>query len=299
MNFLPIAILAYAFNGGSILIDKILIKHSLPKPVTYTFYVNALQLLAILIIPFGFTLSLDMSFAWAVFSGIISVLALFAFFTSLKLNDASLVGPIVGALNPLFSVVIGGVFLNQMLTGNQLIAVLVLVLGGFILTYNLKSGFKLGLPFWWMVASGLLFAVSYVTLRESFLHTSFINGLVVSRVAAGLSALILLISPQLRKDIFQSDSPKQTNTKTVVILLAIGQTLGAAQGILIDYAVSLASPALVNSLFGVQYLVILGFSLLVYHKYPNLLDEKLNPSTITQKLIGVVVLSSGLYLLAT
>ena len=74
--------------------------------------------------------------------------------------------------------------------------------------------------------------------------------------------------------------------------------MGAAQGFLLALAVSLASPALVNSLFGMQYLVILGVSLALAKKAPQLLDENLSKAVVWQKILGAGILSLGVYLLS-
>ncbi len=297
--FLPISILAYALNGGSLIIDNILIRKLIPNPLVYTFYVAILQFLAIFLIPFGFNLQFNNGFYFALLSGITSIVALYALYTSLKLNEASVVGPVVGSLNPLFTALIGSLLLNQLLTQNQYLAILVLILGALLLTFN-QAFLKidLGKKFWWMIASGISFAISYLFLRQAFLEDSFINVLVNSRLAAAILGLLFLIPGTTRNAIFHRPKlDSKPSSKTIVIFLGLGQIMGASQGLLLVFATSLASPALVNSLFGVQYLIILTVALALYQKYPNLLDEKLTFKVILQKLAGVIILSFGLYLL--
>lgn len=300
ISYIPISILAYVLNAGSILIDKALIKKSLPSPIIYTFYVNILQVLTVVLIPFGFTLSLGNAALLAISSGIFSFLALYAFFVSLKLNEASVVGPVVGALNPFFSLVLGGLFLGQILTGKQYLAFFILIIGALILTANLWMG-KLHLDkrLLWMILAGLLFAISYVLLRQAFLYFSFINGLIYSRVAAGFAAALLLLHPLIRQGIFHPEKQASTKpSKVAFLLLLAGQGMGAVQGFLIAFAVSLASPALVNAFFGVQFLVILIVSLLLSKNHPELLEEKLTKKILIQKITGAIILTLGLYLLA-
>lgn len=299
MNFLPISILAYAFNGGSLLIDKILLRTSLPKPLTYTFYVSILQLLALFLIPFGFKFSLEASTYLAFLSGLIFVLAIYSMFVSLKENEASVVGPMVGMFNPLFALILGVIFLNQFLTATQYWAFFILILGTVVLTFNLWcSKIQLNKKLAWIILSGFLFGVSYVLLRESFLQTSFLNGLVISRASAGLFALAFLLFPSVREQIFFSPKPNQgLASQTTLSLLVLGQIMGALSGLLIAFGVSLASPALVNSLFGVQYLTILTVSLVLRRKNPQLLDENLTKNVMLQKIVGVMIISLGLYLL--
>lgn len=303
ISFLPIAALAYALNAGSIIIDKILLQKSLPNPIAYVFYINILGLLAVVLIPFGFSLPSEDTIYFAVIAGIAFVGALYAMFTALKVSEASLVGPIVGSLNPLFSAIIGGIFLGEILSTQQYLAVGVLIIGSLILAVDFRNGSQiLTKKMSWMVIAGLLFAISYVFLRQTFLQTSFLNGLIISRLAAGVLVAMFLLLPNLRQAIFQKQpngvEGQKVNPKRIVVLLGLGQIMGAAQGLLITYAVSLANPALVNSLFGVQYVVILAVALLLYQNHPHLLEERLNKNVIIQKVVGVIILSFGLYLLS-
>jgi drug/metabolite transporter (DMT)-like permease len=298
MNFISISALAYVLNAGSILIDKILLRTSLPNPIVYTFYVSILQLLVIFLAPLGSNYTLGGPTYFALSSGIIGVFALYAFFKSLKINEASVVGPIVGALNPLLALFLGALFLNQTLTQTQYLAFFILVLGAGIITFNLWFG-KIGFnrKLFWMALAGLLFGLSYVLLREAFGGLSFINGLVISRVSGGLFALFLLLPSRFRTQILMGKSGAKNLSKTTLLLLFSGQSLGALSTLLIVFAVSLAHPSLVNSLFGIQYLVILMVAVILSRKNPQLLDETLNKKVIFQKILGALILSFGLYLL--
>ncbi len=301
MSFLPIAVLAYVLNAGGIVIDKILIKNSLSNPVTYTFFVSVLQLLILVLIPFGFTLNFDNAFYLAVASGIISVFGLLTFYYSLLKNEASVVGPIVGVFNPLSAFILGWLILSQSLSPTQTIAFIILIFGAIILTLNFwqKSLKSFSKNFFWMAFSGLLFGISYVLLRQSYLSTSFLNGLIISRTAAGIFALSFLILPNLRQQIFSKGPHRSSiNSKSTLVLLMIGQTMGALSGLLITFGVSLASPALVNSVFGIQYVIILAAALILKENHPHLLEESLSKKSIAQKIAGAIILSIGLFLLS-
>lgn len=298
MSFLPIAILAYALNGGAVAIDKILLNTSLPKPAIYTFYISILGILALFLLPFGFEWQNNILLP-AFFAGVISTLALLTFFQSLKLGEASVAGPVIGALNPLFTVILGITFFNQLISNSQLIAMLVLILGTAILTFNLWfSRIKTQKQLLTMTLSGFFFALSYVFLKEVFLHSNFITGLILKNFFGAIAASTFLLWPNFRNQIFISKPQKHHFFNKTSLLFAIGQSMGAAQGFLLAFAISLASPALVNSLFGMQYLVILIVALALAKKAPQLLDENLSKGVILQKLTGAGVLSFGVYLLS-
>lgn len=299
MSFLPISILAYALNGGSIIIDKILLNKALPNPFIYTFYISILGLLALFLLPFGVTFQ-SLPIILAVLSGIFFVFGLLTSFQALIKSEASVVGPVVGALNPVFTLILGSIFLSEMLSSTQTMAFFIIIFGALILTLNqLLANFKFNKQLILMVLSGFCFAISYILLRQSFLTSNFLTGLIFSRVGAGIFVILFLLFPKIRAQIFVSNLSKNHFKNSTTILLFVGQFIGAGSGLLINFAVSLANPALVNALFGVQYLVILGVAIFLAHEHrAKLLGENLQKSVLLQKIVGAGVLSWGVYLLA-
>lgn len=299
MNFLVVATLAYVFVAGAAVVDKILLRKSVSSPLVYTFDVNVLQFLVLALIPFGFSFSLDNAFYLAAASGITSVLALYAFFVSLKVNEASVASSLIGAFNPIFALILGSLLLSQNLTFSQTLAVFVLIGGSLILTFNRHfSTLEFNHKFLPMIISGFLFGLSYVLLRQAFLETSFVNGLVVSRIAAALFVLTFLLIPSVKKEIFSKRGNNAVASKGSLVLMLFGQSMAAISGLLITYGITLTSPAIINSMFGIQYPAIILFAYLVSKKFPHVIDERLSGKVIIQKVAGVIILSLGLYLLA-
>lgn len=298
INFLPVAILGYIFNGGSTLIDKILLSKSLPNPFIYTFYINILGLLALFLIPFGLVITPQV-LIFGLLAGLSFIFALIFYFESLKLGEASIVAPVVGSLNPLFTLLIGVFLLNQTITNIQFLAFVILIFGALVLTANIWiNKFRLNNQLLYMSLAGAFFGLSAVLLRESFLASNFISGLVISRIGGATGVMFFLLKSKIRAQIFTSKVVHNNFINKTSLLMFSGQSMGALSGILIAFAISLTSPALVNSLFGVQYLVILGVALMLRKKHPQLLDETLTKSALTQKLIGVCILSLGVYMLS-
>lgn len=297
-NFLPISILGYALNGGSTIIDKILLNKILPSPFVYAFYVSILGIGFILLIPFGVRFELPIVALSAV-SGISFVLGLLAFFQSLKQGEASIVAPIVGALNPLFTLLLGGLLLNQTITHNQTWGFFVLIFGSFILTFNLiKQHLRVNTQIIYMLIAGLLFAISYLALAKVYSSTNFLTGLSLKSIAGGLLALSFLLFPKIRAQIFSSKIESHHFANKTTYLLFAGQAMGGTSGLLLNIAVNFANPALVNSLFGVQYLTILLAALFLSKRHPQLLNENLTRMVLVQKLVGVCFLTFGVYLLS-
>jgi drug/metabolite transporter (DMT)-like permease len=300
MNFIFSGIIGYGLTGGSIVVDKILLNKSLPNPFLYVFYISILGFLGLFFLPFGIILT-GQSLFFNVTSGIFFALSLLVLFESLRRGEASVAGPVVGALNPLFTLLIATFLLNQSLSVNQSIAFSIIMLGTVILTLNLVSKHiafnkQLGL----MILAGLLFAISYLLQKQGFEVSNFLSGIVISRIGAAIFVLFFLISPIFRKQIFIKQTPtKSFSLGKTTLLLIFGQTMGALSALFIGFGVSLGNPALVNSLFGVQYLVILVAALILAKKHPELLDETLTKAVLFQKILGAIILSIGVYMLAT
>jgi uncharacterized membrane protein len=299
MNFLPIALLAYLLNAISTIIDKVLLKTSLPNPIAYTFYINLLGGVTLLLIPFGVKISESILF-FSCLSGLFGVLALLFYFQALKSGQASVVSPVTGGLNPMFTFIIGLIFLNYSLTQTQTAGLFTTFFGTAILTFSLWAGkLKFNSQLINIFLAGLFFALGYLTLKEVFIRSNLVTGLVLSRAFGTFLALLLLLVPKWREEIFSSKLVHNNFLNKTSLLFLIGQILGASTGFLLSLATYFSNPALVNSLFGVQYIVLLAAALVLAHKHKEkLLDEVISKKTLFQKVIGAIILSIGVYLLS-
>lgn len=299
MNFLPIALLAYVLNAGSTIIDKILLTKSVPNPLVYIFYIGLLGFLTLVLLPFGVNFGTT-SISFSFISGICFNIAVYCYFQALKKGEASVVVPVVGSLNPLFTLLIGTIFLSYALTQIQYVAFFVILFGTGVLTFNLWARkVKTNLQFLFMAVAGFSFAISYIFLKEVFTQSGFFTGLVLTRVGASLSVLPLVFIPAFRRQAFSSKLTHNNFINKVSFLFLAGQAIGAIHGVMLTVATYLANPALVNSLFGVQYMVILAVAIFfANHHKEKLLDENLTKGVLVQKLIGAGILSLGVYLLS-
>ncbi len=299
MGFLPIALAAYILNGFSLIIDKSLVDNNIKNPLVYAFYIGILSFAVLLLIPFGFYLPSNEAIILAILSGVIFILAQVTFFEALQEYNASIVSPIVGTLNPVFSLILGAIFLSHFLVGTQYLAFSLLILGGVILTFNLWWGkHRIDYNFLMMIISGFLFGLSYVLLGASFELSSFVDGLVISRIAMGLLVISFLFFPKTRQAILSGSLTKNHFANKIGFLVLTSQAAGAVSGLLVSFAITKANPALVNSLFGVQYILILGAAILLAKSHPHILDENLSKKVLIQKILGVIIISLGLGLLA-
>ena len=300
MSFLPIAFLGYIFNGTAILVDKLLVDTRIPNPIVYTFYLSLLTPVTLALVPFGFVMPTLYTLALGILAAVTYITALLIFYTALKHDEASRVSPVVGVFTPLFALVLGQLIFFQLLSPRQTAASILLILG--LITLSSTAWFKNRLErkhLAFMAGAGLFFAFSMLILREVFLTTNFITGLVISRVPMSFLALTFLLSKDAREQIFANRITKNHFVNKTSQILFLGQISGALGGFLISYAIFLINPAVVTSMQGVQYMFILLVVLLLSKKYQSLLDEHFTKKVVLQKVIGAAIIFLGLFILAT
>lgn len=297
MNHLPFTIAAYLLNAVSVTVDKFLLSKHIPDPLIYVFYFSCYSLLALFLLPFTHLPQPEV-FILASASTLIWTTAAYFMFKGLQIGQVSRVIPVIGVLIPLILLVQASV--SDTLTKNQTTAVFLLILGLVVLTiHEWRGNFTLKELVFELV-SALLFAASYIILREAYLREHFLTVFTYSRpILIPVGAIILLI-PKLRHIVLAkgSNRPKINPFSKVGALFAAGQLAGGGSELLITFSIALATPALVNSLQGVQYIFLFLFSLVLSKTYPAIFTERLNLKIILAKILGIILISIGLYLLA-
>lgn len=301
MSWLFIVIVAHFFYAAVFIADRYLLKRRFPNPLGYTFYAGIFSIIVLLLAIFDFAVPTINQIALALITGIVWLVASFAFNTALFRGESSRVVPTVGALIPFFTLILSFMFLGERLSAKELIAFCLLVSGGIILSLLItKTGifsnnheFHLAKAFILAIGAALAFAIYFVMTKSVFFKMSFINGIIWIRLGAFLGALFLLIPAGFRRIIFKK---KESIKKTTVGLYLSTRGMGIVASFLLFWAISLGSVTLVNALQGVQYLFLL---LLAYFLFKNIpaLKEQFSKEALVQKIIAITLICAGLAIL--
>ncbi|MBU1032225.1 hypothetical protein KKE03_04895 [Patescibacteria group bacterium] len=294
MTHLPFAITAYFFNALAVLASKFLLKKVVPDPLVYTFYISLLSLAVILALPFTKIPTLEVLML-ASMSTVLWTLGAYFMYKALKLGQVSRVIPIIGTLIPLILLLQAAG--TNAISGTQALAVLVLILGMVFLTLTDWRGNLNKWEIIFEILSAIFFAVSYIILRQAYLKLDFFSVLVWSRPVLVPFCLAFLLIPALRSKIIFREKLKINFLSFGGILFLGGQTSGVISELLILFSISLANPALVNSLQGTQYIFLFAFALLLGKKFPAIFEEKYTFLAIITKICGIAAIGLGLYLL--
>ena len=295
MSWLLVALLGHFANAGAFVIDKILLVGKMKYPLVYVFYINALGLLVLPVVPFltiaGLPRSLWITTAVA---GATFTYALLAFFTALKNAEASRVVPLVGAAVPIWTFVFAWMTLSERLTAGETWGIGLLVLGAVLISYERKGKAMRPSDALLGVIAGALFALSYTYTKVVFNELDFISGFVWIKVASFTAVLPLLLVPGAVRRILRPD--KQTKPTS---LFFIGQASGALGFVMLNYAIELAPRVtIVNALQGVQYAFLFVLIVVIGKLSPRTLQENFTPRILAQKMLALLFLGGGLLLVS-
>lgn len=290
--WLIIVILAHLFYALIFLIDKYIISRPLPHPVVYAFYVGILSIAVWLLVPiFGLSLPSGYDIVLILLAGVVQVTGCIFFYKALSMGEVSRIIPFVGSFGAIFILILSTLLIGERLNLQQYIAFILLVLGSLIISFKKKNIFQKS--FGLALFSALLFAIFWVITKYIFSETSFISGLVWIRTGTALISLFLLLPKKNRQLIFSETGKLKIKT---IGFFTLGRILTIGGGFFMYWAVFLGSVTISNSLQGLQYAFILILALIFFRKIPSLREE-FNREIISQKIIAILFISLGLFIL--
>jgi len=310
MSWIVLSLLAYLFLAVVATTDKFLLTNQSIKPKVYAFYVGLLGGLAVILIPFGFSIPNPIDLGIGFVSGSIWIFALISLYESFNRFEVSRVVPAVGGFLPIFSLGLTYLFswrMHNVLEGLSLLKIisfLLLIAGGVLITYGKKNNFaNKGLLFAGLTA--FLFALSFSTIKILYMNVNFISAFAWTRIAGFITALFLLFSKEVKEELFKKNKKKNKKSlfkrpKTALIFLA-NQAMGGVATILQNIAIYIAPAiylAFINALDGTRYVFILIITIILSRKFPKILSEKITRPLLVQKIFAIILIIGGLIILS-
>lgn len=295
-----LVIAAHLLYAIVFLADHIVVQQSVKDEYAYTFVVSLFSGLAIVLVPFGVTWIAPAHLLTALASGAAFSIASLFFYKSLKRQQASYVAPFVGGLVPIFTLITSFFIGIEVLPeGSAYVpfAIALLMLGSFIIGWNAyhKKGNLSYHDIEVMIVASAFYGMSFATIKLLFTQVSFIDGFVWSRLGMVLVALLFLFSPEIRKAIRTEKKRKRTKFQWLVLS---NKAIGVFASISLLYAISLANPAIVNALQGIQYVFLIVIVALLGKRFPKIIGEKLFGKSLLLTATAVGCVLTGLVFIA-
>ncbi|MDP2812677.1 MAG: hypothetical protein Q8O32_03220, partial [bacterium] len=146
------------------------------------------------------------------------------------------------------------------------------------------------------ILAALFFALFWVSSKYAFSLQSFASAFIWIRLGTFLMVLVLLIRKDWRQEL-RADLKKSAKNKNNRFVFFGTQALAAIGSILQSYAVSLGSVAIVISLQGLQYAVLLILTFIISWLNPKILKEDNSGKIVWQKVLAILLITLGLYFL--
>jgi len=282
------------------LIDKYVLTVRISNTKAYTFFIGALAIFVLPLIPLVTPQIPDIKFiALSFFTGIVLFFALYWFYKALQIFEPSRIVPAVGAFSPILVFVLVYIFSRgkEIFSLVDALAFILLILGGLLITYkNLKISSE-NILFAIIVA--FLWAFHSVLAKYVYDMQPFWTGFIWIRVGTFLTAIIFLILffKEIKQEFFRQGINFHRKTAGIVIG---NQIIGTAGAVLENWAIALAPIvyiSMIKALGGIQYVFLLIFAVLISWKFPQILREEISKKVLLQKIIAIFLIGIGLAIL--
>lgn len=312
MSWFLIAIVSYFFLALVNLTDKFLIDNVLRSSKTYAFLVCLLGSLVFLISPWFLTYPGTYLLLINLFTGLLFAAALYFLYEALRRGEAAKTVILIGGLIPIFSAIISVVFLHEVFSYLQLLGFLFLLLGIFLIAFlpskqsfweklwsSLRSEEYKRRSIRLILLAAFFYALFFAFSKYAYGVQEFWSAFIWVRLGALLSVLLFLLEPKSRREIISNlkgDDNKKRKNKNIFLFL-FNQGLGSLSFVLQNYAIFLGPVAIITALQGVQYAIMLFFSFFL-GLFLKEFKEKFLWRTLIQKIIALIFISVGLYLIS-
>lgn len=246
--------------------------------------------------PSVFTISSDKA-VLIMINGSLYLFGIIPYMYALQQDEASKVIPLF-QFTPVFAYFLALIFLNQTLTAREIFASVLIIIGSFLISsdYSRKS-FKIKKAALLLMAlSSLLLSINAVLFRKfadgniPFWTNSFWN-----YAGVAVAGLILMLGIRIYREAIISIIKSKSYASLGLISFSEGISLAAR--LIFYFATTLAPVALVQTVGGLQPFIVFIYGILITLFIPKLEPESLLRKHLAQKIISILIIFLGSYLL--
>ena len=287
------ALLSSLIWGTTSFIDKIVISRGYIKsPFVYIVLNGLMNVLILFLLPFvGIHPLTPLQTFVAIAFGICMSASIIAYYKAVEHDDISKV-VILFQLEPVIILILSFLFLKEKLSMGHLIGFVLILGAGFLVSYRKVEGsFKLNRAFYFMIFSGILASLAYITIKYVYSSTTFWNAFVWTRLA-NMSAMLVLFSPSIRKNFVATYRKNKIGAR---LLLAFKMVIDFSAFLALGYALQKAPVSLVN-VIATSSLPLFVFFMAIASSvfFPHLVKEDLKAKSVLIKVIAIILIIVGI-----
>lgn len=292
LNGVIIAIVAHGLVGVSLVWDKVLLQRRTTRNLlSYVFWLGAISIFGLILIPFGFQMPSLKLAGLGFAAGALDLIASYFYYSALKTGEASEELAAMGGFAPVATALIALPLLKKPI-GGDLVGFALMTTGGFIMFFAEKTPLKKMIPR--VVAASAAFGLCNVLQKIVFNNTNFVTGYVFYTVGTTAGAFAMLAPPSWRRQIFQSSEQAPPKSK---LWYMVNRFLAGVGSFLVVFALSRASPAIVEAISGVRYVVIFLGAYAITRLKPEWFEEDFRRWVLAFKVAATLLVIAGLVLI--
>ena len=233
---------------------------------------------------------------WAMASGVLWGLGLFLFFHALRLEEMSRAVP-VQQMAPVFAAIVAVLFLEEMLTPVQWVAVLVVVGGAVLVSARPEQGlFRIarGRAFFLLLGGSFSLGMAFVVSEQA---TREMNVWAIQAVRSATMSVAIFALAARPSTVRQFKSASRDLYTLFMLVMAEG-LLAPLAALMFIIALDLGQVSSVSVVSASRPLITLLLGVGLSTRYWNVLNEPLDRSTIGLKLTSVVMIVGGVTVLS-
>jgi drug/metabolite transporter (DMT)-like permease len=223
-------------------------------------------------------------------AGVLDLVASYFYYAALKTGEASEELAAMGGFGPVATAVIAIPLLKRPI-GGDLTGFIVMTMGGFIMFFASKVPLTKMLPK--ILLASVAFGMTNVLQKIVFNHTNFPTGFVFYTLGTFVGAMAMLVPPSWRKQIFQHSEDAPPRSK---IGYMINRFLAGLGSFLVVFAISRTSPAMVEAISGVRYVIIFLGAYAITKWKPSWFKEDFHGWVLFAKVAATGLVIAGLVL---
>lgn len=228
-------------------------------------------------------------------SGFLSVFILVTYFKALNYDEASRVASLFQIV-PVFVIILSFIFLKEALALKQYIGSAFIIIAGFLFAVRkLESGlFHVNKAFWYMMLSCFIVAASTVLFKLGADDIGFWQAVPYEGLGNGIAAVLIAFTGNNYRLLLKAE--KRT-PRRVFLYLLLSELIYRVSRYSFYFALVLLPASIVSLLQGFQSVFLIIEAIILSLWFPHIIREVITKKTVGVKLIAVLAVFIGLYLI--
>lgn len=232
-----------------------------------------------------------------IIAGAFYIFTFIPYLYALEKDETSTVAPLF-LFTPALSTILAFFFLGESVSPLKIIAIAMVTAGALLISTDLKQfTFKKEI-FILMLVTSFMHAASVVVFKKVAVEGDFWATAFWEFVGIGLAGVFLFAFIKSYREDF-IDMVK-TNSSAITIINVFSESITIFGNLLVRSATLLAPVALVQTASeGIQPFIVLAFGILLTKLFPQIIEEDVSSTKISQKIIAFTVMFVGITILST